>query len=240
MFNDFNLQNIRAVIFDLDGLLIDSEPVWTESDKVFRKKYNLTIPIPPTTARDSHGIGVSDQIRLMQEKEGLQGDVDTLTEEYRGFFYKHFLTSPKFALMEGAEKVLEVLKGRSMPISIATGGHTREKVIKLLKKFNLQDTFDVIVSSDEVKVGKPAPDVYLLTAKKLKTDPKYCVVLEDSANGVKSGKAAGMKAIGINSDSTLQKRLEEAGADIIAPSLEVIVPFFKEGCCQGNENCACA
>ncbi|MBI4097216.1 MAG: HAD family phosphatase [Candidatus Levybacteria bacterium] len=234
------LYNIKAVIFDLDGLLIDSEPVWRESDEVFRKKYNLQIPMPATTARESHGTGVRDQIRLMQENEGLQGDVDSLAEEYRGEFYKHFLNSLRFALMDGAESLLEVLKDQEMPIAIATGGHTREKVIELLKKFKLQDTFDIIVSSDEVKVGKPAPDVYMITAKKLNIDPKYCVVFEDSANGVRSGKAAGMKAIGVNSDFALQKRLEEAGADIIAPSLEVIVPLFQKGCCQGNENCACA
>ncbi len=240
MLSDLNLGNIRAVIFDLDGLLIDSEPVWRESDEVFRKKYSLQIPMPEETAKKSHGTGVRDQIRLMQENEGLRGNVDTLAEEYRELFYKHFLTSPRFALMEGAEELLGVLKEQEMPIAIATGGHTREKVFELLKKFKLERIFDVIISSDEVDVGKPAPDVYLLTAKKLKIDPGYCLVLEDSANGVKSGKAAGMKTIGINSDCALQKRLEEAGADIVAPSLKAIVPLFQEGCCQGNESCACA
>lgn len=234
------LEGVKAVIFDLDGLLIDSEPVWTESDKAFRKRYNLKIPMPPATARDSHGIGVRDQIRLMQESEGLKGDVDALAEEYRGEFYKHFLTSTRFALLEGGEALLTVLKEQKMPIAIATGGHTREKVIELLKKFNLQGTFDEVVSSDEVKIGKPAPGVYLFTAKKLNIDPEHCIVLEDSANGVQSGKAAGMKVIGVNSDYALQKRLEEVGADIIAPSLEVIVPLFKDRCGNNCENCACA
>ena len=234
------LSDIQAVIFDLDGLLIDSEPVWTESDKAFRKKYKLQIPMPEATAKKIHGTGVRDQIRLMQENEGLKGDVDSLAEEYRGEFYKHFLPSPRFALLEGAERLLDVLGEQDMPLAIATGGHTRENVIKILKKFALQDRFDLIVSSDEVKIGKPSPEVYVYTAKKLHIDPRYCVALEDSANGVLSAKAAGMKAIGINSDYEFQKRLEKADADIVAPSLEAIIPLFQKGCCNGQGECACA
>ena len=227
----------KAVIFDLDGLLIDSEPVWTGTDKAFREKHAL--PFPSPLSKKSHGMGVRDYMLLMK-KEGLKGDVDALADEYRSLFYDVFLSSDSFTLMEGAGELLQTLKERGMPIAIATGGHTKEKVAELLRKFRLEKAFTLIVSSDEVPVGKPAPDVYLYTAKKLKTDPARCVVFEDSANGVTAGKAAGMTAIGINAVYEYQKQLEDAGADIIAPSLEAIVPLFGNGCCQGYENCACA
>lgn len=232
------LEGVKAVIFDLDGLLLDSEPVWMEVSRRFFKKYKL-VDHKDLNVK-GHGTGMREFIELVKQYTGLKGDTETFLREYRDMFYTLFRSSERFRLMEGAEELIEVLQEQQIPLAIATGGHKREKVIEMLKKFRLESVFSVIVSSDDVKKGKPAPDVYLLTAKKLKTDPKYCVVLEDSANGVKSAKAAGMKAIGINSDYALQKRLEEADADIVTPSLEAILPLFEEECCQGNRECACA
>jgi len=85
--------------------------------------------------------------------------------------------------------------------------------------FNLSNYFSVIVSSDQVKKGKPYPDVYLFTAKLLFLEPNDCLVLEDTVNGVLAGKAAGMEVFGVNKDEKIKKELKNAGADKVFSSL---------------------
>lgn len=229
------LQNIKAVIFDLDGLLIDSEPAWYEADTAFFAKHGVTF-----TEELNHkifGMGLRDGIELLKKEEGLKGNTEELMQGRREAFLKVFLKKPR--LLDGAREIVETVHSTGYKAAIATGGHTVDTIKAILKQLNIEKYFKVLVSSDLVEKGKPEPDVYVYTANKLKTDPKHCLVFEDSPNGVKAGKAAGMKVIGVNADFAIQKQLDRAGADIIAPSLEAIVPLFKTGC--GNcENCVCA
>lgn len=235
MENILNLKDISAVIFDLDGLLIDSEPAWHEADTVFFAKYG--IPFTESLHQKIFGMGLRDGIELLKKEAGLKGKTEELMAGRREAFLKVFLKKP--SLLEGAREIVETVHSAGYKSAIATGGHTIDTIKAILKQLNIEKYFKVLVSSDLVEKGKPEPDVYVYTANKLKTDPKHCLVFEDSPNGVKAGKAAGMKVIGVNPNFAIQKHLDHAGADIIAPSLEAVVPLFKEGC--GNcENCACA
>lgn len=230
------LKDKKAVIFDLDGLLIDSEPAWYQATTALLKKHGHAHS--PELHEKVLGMGQKESIGLFKSLLGIKGDTKELIDERRAYFYADFLKKPVFMAFAG--EIVLAASDTGMKLAIATGGHPVEKVQEILKAKGLDTYFPLIVSSDSVKEGKPAPDIYLHTAEKLDVDPEECIVIEDAPNGVTAGKAAGMFVIGVNSDYLLQKKLEEAGADIIAPMLEAILPLFRQGCCRGYENCACA
>jgi HAD superfamily hydrolase (TIGR01509 family) len=207
---------IKAVIFDLDGLLIDSEPFWHKSDALFLKKrgYIYTLELRKKVA----GRGLRDVTELFKKEFGLlSGKIDDLTKERRRLFYGMFFKKAK--LMEGASGFVKRLKSKKLPMAIATGGHSRKRIKEILKLFNLSNYFSVTVSSDQVKKGKPYPDVYLFTAKLLSLRPNECSVIEDTVNGVLAGKAAGMKVFGVNKEEKVKKELIKAGADKVFSNL---------------------
>lgn len=208
----------KAAIFDLDGLLIDSEPLWEKIAEIFLKKRNLvdTLPISETRGR-----GVREIIALWKEKIGLVGENNKLMQEYRNFFYSQ--AKNELELMPGAETLLVHLHKLGIPLAVASAGHQRDKIIEMLDDIGLSNYFDIIVSSDDVKIGKPAPDTYLETARQLNIAPQHCLAFEDSINGVKSGVSAGMEVYGINSDAKFRDQLKKAGASEVYASLEEIL-----------------
>ncbi|MEK7571480.1 MAG: HAD family phosphatase [Patescibacteria group bacterium] len=209
--------NIQAVIFDVDGLLIDSEPSWQKTYEEFLRKHNITDKAALT--EDRPGIGLKDFFTELRERYHLAQPLTVLLEEYRNMFYHNFLNPGTMRLLPGAKDLIVLLAGSQLPLAIATGGHTKESMVKMLETFHLQEYFPLIVSCDEVHRGKPHPDVFLITAQKLQKQPEACLVLEDSVNGVKAGKAAGMLVYGVNKDEKIRKELTEAGADEVFMSL---------------------
>lgn len=221
-----DLSNKQGAIFDLDGLLIDSEPLWNESREQFFRKHGLDFnAVSPTEVM---GAGVRDNIVLYQKRFGLQGDTDQLVDEYRQTFYDLALQEGRLTLLDGAEELLTFLSEHGFTLAIATGGHTAEIVERLLVRLQIRKPFSVIVSSDEMEKGKPDPQVYLLTLQKLKFGAHACVVFEDSVNGAKAGKGAGIVVIGVNQDEKLLQQLQEAGADIVLTSLREAIPLFRK------------
>lgn len=225
-----NFSDKKTVIFDMDGLLIDSEPFWDKTHNAFFEKHNL--PDSPETREKMHGAGVSDNIKFLQKDFGLKGEVDELVEEYRSLFYEFALGD--MTLMPGAKHLLHCLSENNFQLAIATGGHTEKMISEILERSGIAEYFPTHISSDMVEKGKPDPAVYLKTAEILNRKPQDCVVLEDSVNGTKSGKAAGMTVIGVNSDQNYQKKLLTAGADLIADRLDDLIPLFAGGCCGGD------
>ncbi|MDP3941837.1 MAG: HAD family phosphatase [bacterium] len=213
----------KAVIFDLDGLLIDSEPSWDRGDKKFLEKHGIgyTKELRTTIL----GMGLADGIELFKRECGLQGVTKELMVERRSFFLAEFLKDPR--LMDGAKDVVETAKRRGFALAIATGGNTVEKVYEILRRLGLDNSFSVVISSDEVEKGKPAPDVFLLTAKRLEVLPAECIVFEDAPNGVIAAKAAGMFAVGVNREESLKQRLKEVGADLVLSDLTQALPLFS-------------
>src|SRR3990167_284844 len=208
---------IRAVIFDLDGLLIDSEVIWNRAYYKFIEIKNLHHE--PEVAAQFMGKGLKDIIKLWQEKYGLEGDRNRLLEEYRGVFYDILFNSEHFRLMDGAEKLVRQLY-KKYKLSVCTGGHDSEHCSQILKKLRIAKYFSVIASSDDVREGKPAPDIYLDVAKKLEVDPSVCLVLEDSVNGVVSAQKAGMRVFAVNSEPLFRHELETQHPNKVFASLK--------------------
>jgi HAD superfamily hydrolase (TIGR01509 family) len=207
---------VKALIFDFDGLLVNSEPSWDTAYDLFLMKHNVADK--PEISNKMTGMGLVDAIRILKSELGINGDLDNLVMEYREMFYQIFLKE-KNPLMFGAGDILEKAKEKRFAMAISSGGHTKEKLIEILKLNKIYDYFSVIVSSDDVALGKPAPDIYIESISLLELTPEECLGFEDSVNGVVSAKAAGLKVYGVNLDEKIRNDLINAGADRVFKNL---------------------
>lgn len=210
---------VKAVIFDFDGVLVDSEPSWDKAYDLFLKKHNVADK--PEISDKMTGMGLVDAIRILKSELGIDGKLDDLVHEYRAMFYQIFLKE-KDPLMPDTADILERAKGKQLIIALASGGHTKEKLIEILKLCKISDYFSVIVSSDDVARGKPAPDIYIESMRQLSLTSEECLVFEDSVNGVVSAKAAGLAVYGVNSNEKTRNDLTFAGANRVFKNLEEI------------------
>jgi HAD superfamily hydrolase (TIGR01509 family) len=213
------LHNAKAVIFDVDGLLIDSEPIWGQVKQEIIRLYGDGKEHGPS---GTMGMGMKEAVTIQKEKFGLSGTVDMLIGEYRRILYDILFRPGGLRLMQGVEQVIKTILSPK-PLGIATGGHTQETMHTMLTTLGLRKYFSAITSCDDVAHGKPAPDVYMYTGKLLGVDPSAIVVLEDADNGVLAGKNAGMTVIGVNTSPLWQDKLHKAGADVVIGSFEEIL-----------------
>lgn len=202
-------KHIKAVIFDMDGLLIDSEPYWRQTTEAFFAKHNK--PFSDEVHRHIMGRGLRDIIEYFKSEWGFEGDTDAMIVERKELLYTYLLEN--LTLMEGAEELIRALHEKNIPLAIATSGHSVEKTKQIVQKFDLEKCFSVFASGDDVQNAKPAPDIFLKAAELLNIDPIYCLVFEDAPNGVRAGKAAKMTVYGVNSDTEIKSNLLTAGAD---------------------------
>lgn len=208
-------EDIKAVIFDLDGLLIDSEPAWEKADAELFRRHNKVHT--PEINKQIMGMKPREIVKLFIEKYGFEGQIDDLLRERMDLVYGFLLDN--LTLMEGAKEILDELQQKKIIMAIATSGHSKEKAAEITAKLGIDHYMKVILSGDDVLNGKPAPDIYLETALKISVVPFHCLVFEDAPNGVKSAKAATMRVYGVNKDIFLAAQLKEAGADQVFKSL---------------------
>ena len=181
------MQKYEAVIFDLDGTLIDSMWVWDEIDKTFLAELNLEVPNDLDKALE--GKSFTETAVYFKERFKLKMSVDEIKLRWHEMAYDFYVT--KVPLKKGAREFLGWLKQENVKIGIATS-NSRELVQEVLKALDIEIYFDEIRISCEVGKGKPFPDIYLKVAKELEVEPKHCLVFEDIPNGVRAGKKAGM------------------------------------------------
>lgn len=209
---------IKAVIFDVDGLLIDSEPYWEQADgELFRshgKKHT------PEINKFIMGMRPVDIVQYFIEEYGFKTTADKLLEERLAHLYAFLL--PNLRLMEGAGPLIQSLDRRGITMAIATSGHSNVRATEIAARLGLVNAIKVIVSGEDVTRGKPHPDVFLRAAALVNISPKHCLVFEDAPNGVLAGKAAGMYVIGVNKDEKIYNKLREAGANEVLYSLSEV------------------
>lgn len=204
------LQNIEAVIFDMDGTLVDSMWVWTKIDGIFLEKYHLTEPEGFHENMEGKSYSETAQYVLDLFPE-LTFTLEELMDEWHEMAYEMYCT--KVPLKKGAYGFLKQMHQEGVKLGIATS-NKRELAIAALEANGVLEWFDSIWTSCEAGKGKPAPDVYLRVAEELKVKPECCLVFEDVPMGILAGKNAGMKVCAVEDDfSKPQKEKKRALAD---------------------------
>lgn len=183
---------IKAIIFDMDGVIIDSEPLHFMSDKMTMKDFGFKI----TDEELNKYVGVANPVMWseLREKYNIPASVEELM--FKQMYYKKALFGDSgLRCIEGIESLLESLKDSNIKIGLASSS-PREFIELILNNLGIIEYFEITVSGEEVEKSKPAPDIFLKAAELLKVHPSACVVIEDSGNGVRAAKEAGMKCIG--------------------------------------------
>ena len=205
---------IEVVIFDLDGLLVDSQPLqYRAYNRVFSDHgYPIGHEDWQTMVRQSYSIK-----RWIEEHE-LPLDSELIRNRKKEIYDR--LIKEELQLKPGAKKAVELLS-REYRLCIASASRI-ESIEAVVRKFSLTDFFGAVISDSVVRRGKPFPDVFLEAASQMKTTPNQCVVIEDSVAGLRAAKKAGMPCI-ICPDSYINTPLEQyRDAELIVNSLEDI------------------
>ncbi|MBS4535749.1 HAD family phosphatase [Clostridium sp. D2Q-14] len=199
----------KGIIFDMDGVIIDSEPMYMEIDKKFFKDHDICFndeEIESYVGVNMREVWGDILKRFNLEHKHTSKD---MYEKQMDSFYKNMKDNEELTLMDGLEEWLKYFKEKKVKMIIASSNH--DKVIKLIyDKFNLDNYMIGYVDGNTVENGKPAPDIFLKAAEKLELNPKDCLVIEDSQNGVKAAKSAGMKCVGFNNRESEFQSLDRA------------------------------
>ena len=183
---------IKAVLFDFDGVVVQSEPLHMRTFLEILGKYKIEIPIERWYREFAATESRSIFERLSKEYD-IKEDIGQLVEARRAL-YEGYVREGALKEVPGVEGFLRSLRSTDMKTAIVSGSH-RTNVELALSFFGLNDFFDIVVSADDIPYRKPDPGPYLYTAKKLGIEPKDCAVIEDSVSGCESGRRAGMKLI---------------------------------------------
>jgi HAD superfamily hydrolase (TIGR01509 family) len=182
---------IEAVVFDLDGVLLDSEQLWDAAREQLAKEQGGRWH--DRAQRDMMGMSSREWSRYMHETIGLPEPPDEINREVVERLAAGY--RERLPAIEGAREAVERLAAR-WPLGLASSSN-RELIDLALELLGVSDLFKATVSSEEVARGKPAPDVYLAAARRLGVDPARAAAIEDSQNGILAAKAAGMRVIAI-------------------------------------------
>jgi HAD superfamily hydrolase (TIGR01509 family) len=214
---------IEGVVFDLDGLLIETEEIWDEVREELVRE--LGGRWTESAQRDMMGMSSKEWSRYMHDELGVPDPPDEtnrLVVERMAERYREHLP-----LLPGAVEAVERIAAR-WPLAVASSSN-RPLIDLVLELSGLASYFRVTVSSEEVERGKPAPDVYLEAARRLGVAPERCAAVEDSESGILSAKAAGMRVIAIPNRSFRPSDDALASADVVLASLDELTPDGIEG-----------
>lgn len=207
---------LEAIIFDMDGVIIDSEPIHFEVDKSTLKYCNINVS--NQDLNEYVGMTNPEMWARLKENYKIKHSVEELIQLQMDMKL-NILENRDEKPISGVVNLLKSLKDNNIKIALASSS-PKLFIMAVLKKFNIEDYFLKILSGEEVKKGKPEPDIYIEASKMLNVNPENCLVIEDSRNGVKAAKCAGMKCIGfINENSGIQ---DLSQADLVISSLEKI------------------
>jgi 16S rRNA pseudouridine516 synthase len=187
------LNEKKAVIFDLDGTLVDSMWMWRDIDICYLGKYG--IELPETLQSDIEGMSFSETAVYFKETFHLSQSLDEIKEEWYEMAYEKYAN--EVPLKEGALDFLKELKENGIGTGIATSNGIR-LVEAVMGAHHLKDYIDVVVTGCEVPQGKPSPDIYLKVADDLQVDYEDCLVFEDVTMGILAGKNAGMTVCAVH------------------------------------------
>jgi HAD superfamily hydrolase (TIGR01509 family) len=214
---------VDAVIFDLDGVLLDSEAAWVEVKREFTEE--LGGHWKESAQWDMLGMSSIEWSRYMHDELGVPVPPERISSEVADRVVQQY--RERLPLLPGAVEAVRSL-ARDWPLALATSSN-RNVVDLVLEEGGLANCFAATVSSEEVDRGKPAPDVYLEAARRLDVDPTACVAIEDSTNGIRSAHAAEMAVIAVPNKDFPPEPDALALAALVLDSLEKLGPERVRG-----------
>ncbi|AGF55928.1 beta-phosphoglucomutase family hydrolase [Clostridium saccharoperbutylacetonicum] len=205
-----NKQCTKAVIFDMDGVLVDSEPMYFEIERYLFSYFKVNV------SKEQHEALVGTSLENMWEKlikdNNLKQSKEKIVDYHKKYVIKHVEGLRELLPTKNIKELLEDLKEKDIKIGLASSS-PKDLINIILNKLNIKKFFQIIVSGDEVEKSKPHPEIFIKVAQLLNVAPNECVVIEDSSNGVNAAVAAGMKCIGFSNPHSGKQNLENA--DII-------------------------
>jgi HAD superfamily hydrolase (TIGR01509 family) len=214
---------IDAVVFDMDGVIVDSEQVWDDVREEYVRETGGTYTASAT--RDMMGMSSGEWSRYMADELGVPGSPEEINAEIVRRMLARYGDAPP--LIDGAVDAVRMAASR-WPLAIASSSNP-ELIEVVLRAAGLREFFPVTVSSQEVARGKPAPDVYLEAASRLAVEPVRCAAVEDSHNGIRSAKAAGMRVVAVPNPHFPPDEDALARADVVVRSVAELTPELLSG-----------
>jgi HAD superfamily hydrolase (TIGR01509 family) len=209
---------IEAVIFDLDGVLIQTEELWDEVREGLAREHGGRYG--PEQQRAMMGMSSLEWSAYMHETVGVPGAPEEISAEVVRRLRARY--EERLPLIPGAVEAVRRIGG-SWPLGLASSSN-RPLIELALERSGLAPSFSAVVSSEEVPRGKPAPYVYLEAARRLGVEPTRCAAVEDSHSGIRSAKAAGMLVVAIPNRSFPPDEASVAEADVVLASIEELTP----------------
>jgi len=218
------MKNFSAAIFDMDGLLLDSEQLALRAFEVGCVQFGLG----DQTDLFMRFVGTNAEKGNAEMKQALDGmiDVDEFIKTWRGI-YADWIQHNPVPLKVGVKDVLTHLNSLNIPVAVATSTKTTPAESKL-KMAGIFDYFDFVVGGDQVSHSKPDPDIFLKAAASLMCDPSSCIAFEDSPNGVRSAVAAGMTVVQIPDMIEPDETLLELGHIVLDEISDVLTFDFQK------------
>ena len=198
------IKDVDAVIFDLDGTLVDSMWMWKSIDIEYLNRYG--IELPEELQSEIAGMSFSETAVYFKERFHLPDSLEQIKSDWNQMAWDKYLH--EVPLKEGVLELLTYLKENKIPAGIATS-NSRELVDLIVERHGISDYFSSIRTSCEVAKGKPSPDIYLLVAKDLGAEPSKCLVFEDIIMGIMAGKNANMKVCAVYDDFSKEEEEEK-------------------------------
>jgi HAD superfamily hydrolase (TIGR01509 family) len=214
---------IEAVVFDLDGVLVQSEELWDGARRELAEDHGIEWPEGATDAM--MGMSSKEWSRYVHDEVGVPDPPDEINRKVLAWVERRY--RDELPWIPGAREALRRI-GEHFPLGLATSSN-REIIDIVVEVGGLEDLLQVTVSSEEVERGKPAPDVYLEATKRMHVEPKRTAAVEDSTNGLLAAQAAGMRVIAIPNDAHPPAEEGLAAADVVLDSIEDLSPGVVSG-----------
>ena len=215
---------IKTVIFDMDGVIVDTEPVHKYA--YFEHYKELNIPVTEELFATFTGQSTKNVYQILKDKFDLKADVKDLVLRKRAIFNEAFDTKPDLYLIDGVENLIKDLYNNGIELILASSA-SKSTIDRVFKRFELNQYFTHKVSGENFPKSKPDPAIFIHAADLAKSNHEECIVIEDSTNGVEAAVRANLYCLGYKSENSKKQKLDKANS--IVDDFNVIdAAFIKE------------
>lgn len=215
---------VKTVIFDMDGVIVDTEPVHKYA--YFKHFEELKIDVSEELYATFTGNSTKNVYQKIKDQFGIFTEVEELVLRKRSLFNDAFDTKPDLELISGVENLIKDLHASGMELILASSA-SKSTITRVFNRFNLDQYFSHKVSGEDFPKSKPDPTIFLHAASLSKNQKEDCIIIEDSTNGVKAACAAGIYCLGYNSENSKLQNLEGASV-LVDDFFKINAQFIKQ------------